>query len=251
MPGQARPPIGEEHIIPRSFGGRLILQKASCLSCAKVTNRFETKCLNGMVETARYHLGINSLGRKNRSKAPVRFQTDEGREETVAVPLTEHPSALILPLMKPPGAIMGLDVRHSEPVTIRVSITPITPDFHERAKAFGDRQINLTRGIDAASCYRLIAKISHAHLCAELGVDGFVPTVLHVVQTREMLFADHFIGCMPSFDELSTGQLHDICLAPSLLHQDWEFLVVRVRLFAHLAGTPTYLSVAGRRPIPR
>ncbi len=247
MPGKENRPVGEEHIIPRSFGGNLILKEASCLKCATITSRFETKCLNGMVATARYHMGIDSRGRKNRSKAPVQFITDDGKQRTVAVPLEDHPAVLILPVMPMPGAALGLDFRHSQPVAISVAIIPVISDFTRRAAAFGDRTINLTRGLDALSSYRLIAKISHAFLCAEIGIDGFIPQVQHIVKTHTALFADHFIGSINGSSAAQGNTLHEISLAPSIFQDEWELLVVQLRLFAHLPGTPTYLSVAGRR----
>ena len=249
-PDKGNPPHGEEHIIPRSFGGNLVIAKASCAQCERRINKFETSCLNGMVGAARYHMGIDSLGRKRRNFAPVLFKVGE-RLTSVSVALKEHPAALVLPVMGPAGIMLGLPLTAlPSPAQISVCIAPVTPDFHRRVQAFRHADnIHLNKPLDAVSCYRLIAKIAHAYLCAIIGLNNFVPTLLHVVNLKGALFANYWIGSFinPSLGPYSS--LHEIALEPSIFHGEWEFLVVRVRLFAHLGGLPTYYAVAGRRLI--
>ena len=58
--------LTKEHIIPESFGGNLILPKASCYRCMKPINKFETACFDGMIYYSRYHLGITGKSKFKR-----------------------------------------------------------------------------------------------------------------------------------------------------------------------------------------
>ncbi len=80
------------------------------------------------------------------------------------------------------------------------------------------------------------------------GIDGFVQTVLHIITTQPVLFADHWIGSFP-LAEPPVNLLHDVRMSDPLpVGTDRELLVVKIRLFAYLEGTPSYFVVAGHRP---
>jgi 5-methylcytosine-specific restriction endonuclease McrA len=42
--------LGDEHIIPTSFGGNLILPRASCRNCERITTKIKDHCLKGPLE---------------------------------------------------------------------------------------------------------------------------------------------------------------------------------------------------------
>jgi hypothetical protein len=50
--------LGDEHIIPLSFGGGRLLPRASCGAHELITTKIEDHCFKGMMDTARYHMGL-------------------------------------------------------------------------------------------------------------------------------------------------------------------------------------------------
>jgi hypothetical protein len=67
--GVAAETLGEEHIIPLSFGANRIIPLASCRSCERMTSAIEDHCVKGMISAARPRLGI----RGRQSRKPSRW----------------------------------------------------------------------------------------------------------------------------------------------------------------------------------
>lgn len=235
--------LEQEHIIPLAFGGALLLPQASCRNCATITSRIETACFRGMLSTARDHMRI--VGRqkvKKRDRLPVQIT---GSNRTHSVPVSQHPSALIqLHLPMPRLALL----MPPEPVTDlagRVVIVPMTPDIGVRASRISN-DVTLTPGLLASDVYRLIAKIGHAFATAELGHGTFQPLLLGTIFCPHPLYADSYVGT-EWFSEPKMSTLHAVSFGSPVLFRNQELIVVRIRLFAHIAGTVTYLAIAGSR----
>jgi hypothetical protein len=90
----------------------------------------------------------------------------------------------------------------------------------------------------------MLAKISHSYAAARLGLNGFTPLLLdHILRTEG--YPWHFVGGRDG-DVPTSNALHEIG------HEEYEakgrrYLLVRVRLFAHL-GAPDYFVVTGELP---
>jgi hypothetical protein len=115
--------LGDEHIIPLSFGGGRILPRASCRLHEKITTQFEDHCFKGMMETARYHMGLRGRNKfKNRNQ--LRALLNDGSYSD-PLPLADHPSALIMPVMPPPTVYAGIHETEDMPLAVRICITPM------------------------------------------------------------------------------------------------------------------------------
>jgi hypothetical protein len=245
-PPSTTPPghLGEEHIIPLSFGGRRVLPFASCRHHERITTQFEDHCFKGMMETARDHLGLRGRQKiKKRDKLRVLLK-DGSRSEPL--PLKDHPSALIIPRMPVPTVYYKKHETEDLPPAVQITITPMGNDILERAKRLG-REVNLTRGLSAFQFYRLIAKIAHSFAVAELGFT-FAPYLINLIEANPPIFASHLVG--GGFVDIPTAAntLHEIEFAPSIEGPVGdELLLVRVRLFANLPGTPNHYAVVGSR----
>jgi hypothetical protein len=235
--------LGDEHIIPLSFAGRRILPAASCRHHERVTTQFEDHCFKGMMETARDHMGLRGRQKiKGRNKLRVLFN-DGTRSEPI--PLHEHPSALIIPVMPVPTVYFKSHETEDLPPAVRISITAMGQDIMERARKIG-KEINLTRGLSALQFYRLIAKIAHSFAIAELGFT-FEPYLINLIETKPPMFASHLVGGGLVDDPPPGTHLHEIDFAPSLEGPVGdELIMVRVRLFANLGG-PNHYAVVGSR----
>ena len=118
--------LGDEHIIPTSFGGNLILPRASCRVCERITSKIEDHCLKGLLSTARPHLGIRGRQKKSGlTRGPVYIER-AGRIETTSAKVAQHPGLLLMPLMPFPTAMLGVapPERGDSPVTMRIAMRP-------------------------------------------------------------------------------------------------------------------------------
>jgi hypothetical protein len=242
--GSAAQRLGDEHIIPLSFGGNLILPRASCRACERLTTAIEDHCVKGMISTARPHLGI--AGRQKRrnplSRGPVYIDT-HARRETRSAPIGEHPGAIIMPIAPYPAALAGAALPdRDEPVSVRIAIKPMSADLAARASKFTPGRVSLTKGLSALMFYKFVAKIAHAYTAAELGVESYTPFLINLIRGEEPMHASHFIGSGtgPPFDPPSVGILHELNFIPQLN----DLIVVRLRFFAEL-DMPTHYAVVG------
>jgi len=244
--------LGDEHIIPTSFGGNLILPRASCRVCERITSKIEDHCLKGLLSTARPHLGIRGRQKKSGlTRGPV-YVERAGRVETTSAHVTQHPGMLLMPLMPFPTAMLGQAPpdKGDGPVAVRIAMRPMTSDVAERAAPFtsGGGKVTLTKGLSAIECYRFIAKIAHAFACATLGVDSFRPYLLNLIRGQQPMFADYFVGSAMANDPPGK-HLHELSFVPPIRLPFSELLVARVRLFSNL-DMPTHFAVVGERALP-
>ena len=244
--------LGDEHVIPTSFGGNLIFPRASCPRCEKITSKIEDHCLKGLLSTARPHLGIRGRQKKSGlTRGPV-YVERAGRIETTSAHISQHPGMLLMPLMPYPSAMLGQEPppQGDKPVTVRLAMRPMTSDVAERAAPFmrGGGKVTLTKGVAAVECYRFIAKVAHAFASATLGADSFEPYLLNLIRGQQPMFADHFVGSA-MVNEPAGKHLHELSFAPSIRLPFSEMIVVRVRLFSNL-DMPTHYAVVGERALP-
>jgi hypothetical protein len=246
-------PVGEthcghleiEHIIPLAMQGSRELPASSCRKCAETINKFETRYFRGTMETARDHMGLKGRQKhKRRDRLPIRFM-DGG---TMSIPIDQHPSVLIMPQLLRPGFRAGFRPSDDLEIGVTPHLSPMTSDLHQRAYRIG-KPINLTRGIDALDCYRQIAKIAHAFAVAELGLGGIASLLLNLIYGRPPMLAAYLIGSS-STHEPPSDQLHEIGFGDPFYLDGHEMVVVRIRLFAFLSGSPTHFALVGVRPPP-
>ena len=66
--GASEGKLSDEHVTPFGLNGRLVLLKASCEKCARITSSVERRILRGMLFAARAELGTRSRGSSRRAK---------------------------------------------------------------------------------------------------------------------------------------------------------------------------------------
>jgi hypothetical protein len=241
--------LTDEHIIPVALGGTLILPKASCLDCARITSQLETHCVKGMFYAAKGQFRLK--GRKSR-KAPDFLGVGIERAaltEMHKLHISRHPSAIITFDFGESGASYGI-APADDFGGGKVCITPIVPDFWQRVSAIGE-DIKLTLSpINSQYFARMLAKIAHAFAVAERGVDAFPHNLRNAILGQAPMYLRYFIGTVDSKSEPPSDQRHEISLAIRANWVDTELLTVRLRLFSQ-KETPIYYIVVTRPPASR
>ena len=122
--------LTDEHIIPMSFGGNLVLPKASCFRCQKTINKFETVMFEAMLKTSRHHMRLSGRHKiKERDRLSISIATDKLRT-TISVNVEDHPGVLLQPqLFEPPGIISGRKPTDTPVAVFRVAVTGMHKDI--------------------------------------------------------------------------------------------------------------------------
>jgi hypothetical protein len=231
--------LSDEHIIPYSLDGHLVIDDASCSKCAKFTCRAESKCLNGWMKAARVRLKASSR-RKIPTALPLRFRTKSTeREEMIAT--RDHPSTLVIVAPPPPSMLWDMYPSHSHSVS-RIWAQGDGQSLQRIASRTSLYEQIEIGGFDELSYARMMAKIAHSYATAILVVDGFVPLLLDLILERTDEFSA-FVGGDP-MQKPKPLLKHQMQLNRPILGET-QLAVVAIQLFAKF-GAPVFQVVVGK-----
>jgi hypothetical protein len=102
--------LGEEHIIPETLGGGLILEKATCPCGSQRTHGFEGKVADQIYRQLKKQMKIRGKRRKRRPeelmlKVHEKFADPFDSAPIRYVEIDDHPSMLTIPRIKPLAAL--------------------------------------------------------------------------------------------------------------------------------------------------
>jgi hypothetical protein len=246
-----KPPLTREHVLPRGLGGSiapegkheaLVLQRASCESCRRMTQQIEDECLRGRFWPIRSHL---KLDRKDRRPSHVRIQlefTDGTIEARRVKPETAHAAILMTHFDK----AEVLDFRQRSQMPRIKTIFP--PEFSIPASKHGAAKVGVQAKADNPRFAQMLAKIGLGLAVAEYGVDGFHPLVRDFIRFLPNDYR-HWVGGRSPNEDLPGNALH--CFRSSIVRTQFggAFIIVDIRLFASY-GAPTNYVVVGKPLVP-
>jgi hypothetical protein len=245
-------PLTKEHIIPESLGGALILENASCDECAGETHAFEGHAAN-LLRPVRRQLRVGGKrgGKKGReSREAERFVLKLDNHK-VKVPVDEFP-ALLMSLVFPTPGILVNEQPEDKLLSGGIYSVELMPEFGERlnkiktkyrANAIGIVGIE-TKGREKADDFgRMLSKIAHSYVVAELGSGNFEPFLVPAIRGMKPYYFPYYIGSAigkePPFTDLHRIEIDESGLGMG------KFILVKLRLFAD-RDTPTHYIVVGR-----
>lgn len=237
-------PRGDEHIIPLSLGGKAKIPLATCKSCERITSKFEHHCAEKMLRPAITHLGIRGRAKVKRTNLPVRVG-ESPDSQRLKIPLSDHPGMLWMFIFSVPTILLGIN--SAEPPVGRLFMRPLHADIARRLDSIRLRhsKFNLiNKPFDAPQFARLLAKIAHCYLVAELGLDGFKPLLPRIIlNDKEDDHLLNYVGTHP-IRAATCKELHSISYSLEKSTNDEQYYVVHIRLFAQ-QDTPTHYVVTG------
>ncbi len=240
-----------EHIIPKSIGGRLVFEGASCQKCADQTHAFEGHAL-GVYRSIRRQLGFPQSLKKNkrlRAKTELFDLYVDGKK--IKVPADDMPPTVLGISFPMPGIITGGTPEDAFLATSLSSIAP-GPHFDEKLRLikqkYHARQIcigNIDYGnrLYQQDFGRMLAKIGHSYAVAELGESTFEPYLNNIIRGIAPYYLPYYIGGVLQNADVATD-LHEISIFDDIFTKDRRLVIVRIRLFAAF-NTPAYFVVPG------
>ncbi len=237
----ATPPkitLSDEHIIPYSLGGKLVLKESSCGECARITSKFEGEITRYEAKAFRAIFNIQSR-KKFSGKFPI-AESDGQSLKFSTTDLNSHHCTISLPCFPPPGSLRGLPRGSVENASWSPWHFPPVKFAQERFEKIGRKTVTL--GLPLAASRRLAAKIGFSYAVALLG-KSFHPIIVDYILGNSDENEGMWLVGGEINSPLPTNNLHEISLEKHDIAQT-RFLVARVRLFSNLGG-PIYRAVIG------
>lgn len=237
------PELSDEHIIPYGLNGNLVLPKASCKECAKITSSAELRVLRGFLNNGRRALGIESRHKK-RSKpkaAPVKLITENGYIDGES-PFDSGIHTIHLPIFATPLTLGGqskddnldsIDIRGFDTIQFGHNIPTI--------KGQTPHGIQIKTRVHIWAFIQVLAKIAYSY---HIAIKGVFPReecpVLPIVLGNSRT-AKPWIGCLEDQPLSKPGStaLHLMDLNELTNNSGAACTVVRIKLLSTSSG-PTY-----------
>lgn len=233
--------LTDEHILALSLGGREILPKASCRSCAEVTGDIEQHLAGHILKPARTKYRMKSR-RKHPLLLPITYTDATGNERTQNVAIEDHPGSFVLIKMKPPAILDGRTP--SRMIQGRPWIH--VPDVAAHNRLVEDKQSLGLPAFKLETFNRVLAKTAYAYAVA-LGLDKFQPLVIGLILDGSEI-SEYVVG--GEIEDLPAEEmLHKLQITTPLWHEGRCYVAVDIRLFAQFGG-PRYRVVVGEQNGP-
>jgi len=234
--------LTDEHIIPFSLGGQMILPESSCGNCANIIKKFEQECARKMFGSLRIRQGLPTRRKKERPTHLPLYRTGEDGELTPAldVPVDDYPSHLMLMKFSTPGIIKGLPDDGHHTVTGEAWYSTHKHDVEEK---YGPG-LRYKMSFNPLIFSQLLAKIAHSFAVASLqGERGnFTPLLPDFILGKHSRQGYLIGGSTDALEPDETRNLHQL---EGRAVCDGKYLAISIHLFAPL-GAPVYYAIAGK-----
>jgi len=246
--------LTDEHIIPFSLGGNVEILRASCKACAAITSGLELHLGRKVLWDHRVHAKIPTRRSKERPDTlPTRVSVGFGEEQTLHLPIQDHPYFLPMPIWGLPGILTGSQPSAQFPQEMAHLFHHIPPNIRETLKLTDGETAPIMVPeikIDSHKFARAMAKIAYCQAVIFYGLRGFRRLAITDLILGKHPLVPHFVGCETKEPPPPTpGKgLHMVDLRSVFIGR-MTLIVGSVRLFAHSGtaehGTPLYRVVVG------
>jgi hypothetical protein len=239
--------LSDEHTIPYGLGGTIILPKASCKPCSKITGAIEQRVMRGPMRQVRVFRDLQS--RTKHKDAPktktLAVTLADGSKTTAEMGFTEGPVMCAFPVFALPGFVEPAGYENG----IRISRIDIFAFGENPAKFASDKgfsSITITENHKYVDFARMLAKIAYSTAVGQamdqgvklLDGDPFVlPAILG--QADDI---GRWVGTFLKPFERHEGRLHRVEFG---MMGDTDTLISEVQVFAD-SGTPLYGVILGK-----
>jgi hypothetical protein len=240
--GRADIPLSDEHVVPFGLSGAIILPKASCLSCARITGPLvEGAALRG----ALFHLRNKyKLPTRRPKERPDRFKlkiySNDKSFRYAYLPTSELPFASwALPDFGWPSFLTNRPPDEGARLRCSFSVADVQ---NLSIYSHDGNPVGFQVALNVDLFARMIVKIAYSYLAGEVGVDNASADLRSVVLGNRTIYRD-IVGTVEPC-EPPRQYLYEIEPITYITPLGIELACVKIRLFSYL-GTPTYIVVAG------
>jgi hypothetical protein len=239
----SRERLTNEHIIPLSLNGTMILPESSCRVCAGITSKFELTVARQMYGVLRNKRGYNTRRKKERLTSLSLSYSSSGVIKSIDLDLVDYPYTYLIPFLPPPGMLTGASLSDFNP-ELKLELMGNPNEIARIASVIGGENIHVFMRSSFAwgDFCRLLAKIAHGYLIAAYGQEGYVSFLPDLILGHSSHLGHYIIG----------GDGDEVRYMPGA-HLGWGTLIVDdacyLAVYIHLLGgvtMPTYQVVAAK-----
>lgn len=235
-------PDSDEHIIPQSLGGRLVIENASCKDCRRVTSEFERIVAREMYWPLRLTLGIKG-SKKHKTERPTHWMgvlEDGDSIQDAPIEVGRFPAIYTVMEFAPPGLLIGLPMHSGNP-EMKLRLKASDTEIRALCDDLGVGNLKVEHTLQWAPFARMIAKICHAYAVSVVGLEGMRFYLPELILGTSGHLSHHVGGLSDPTHELKPP--HDLGLAIQTFNGA-PHIVGRTTLFG-ANRFPTYEAVVG------
>lgn len=178
--------LTKEHVVPLGIAGHsMILERASCRACAKITGGIEGAVLEGSLGILREKFSSPTRHKSRRtgiSRRTLAIRDEHGQwvgTGTLDVPVAQLPAICMFPQLNAPRIFAAPDAADGWTGTFWLwqEHVPVPAPIASSTSGAG---IHIGK-VNPQLFARFLAKIAHGYAVAYLGVDGFTPFLPEVI----------------------------------------------------------------------
>ena len=241
--------LSDEHVIPFELNGTIVLEQASCATCAAETSRIERKLLRGHWWPLRRQLGLRSRRPKDQRDTFVATTEVDGELESIDIPAAKWPVLTVFDFDVPGYLVNRFDA--GAPISPRPflkQLAPLPVISSKRKGVFraGRQKVTLPVNIEVVDFIRLIAKVALGYAVFIRGLEAFEQFYVREIVLGKTDGATTYVGRAMSLllpERLAGEGPHG--LLDTIHGRD---VSVYVQLFRDLPGDPLFIYevVVGR-----
>lgn len=241
--------LTDEHTIPFSLNGYIVLKAASCKKCSQITSAFETHVTRDAMKQVRTMMDLKTRRKKDRPKElPVAVERG-GRRVTEMIPVEDYVGIMPYVERGMPGYFAHRPHPLGHPadyVAVGAKSVMRREDEHlELARKLGTEYLGVDFRFEPKEFGRMIAKIAYCTAVSCIGLNQWeeVFVLPAILGQRDDIW--HWVGSegtiSPDLIERPKHGSHHL----AKFWVEHGIILVSVQLFGN-AGTPEYLVVVGR-----
>lgn len=236
--------LTDEHIIPLSLQGQLVIDDACCASCQTQIGRYETQVIKTLeLFRVRYKLWRYKQNKAKRSYS-FGIKRPDGSSGRIRIPIEEMPATAWLYRFGQANILKG---RPPFDPTFDWLPVPLSDgrDLKLAMEKYNwDGRLNIRTVPEQYA--RMLAKIGYGYAVAELGLEGFEPLCLDIVLNKPAICSYLVGGSWTLKDKPETSGDHFIAIGQASSAIANPLVVVFIRLFQQMQGAPHHHVVVGR-----
>jgi hypothetical protein len=246
--------LTDEHVAPEGLKGDVILYKASCYTCAKLTGYSELRVLRGPLGAVReaHHLYGKRRANERPEELPLEVLRKDWTPERIMVPVTDYPFVFRMPRFPAPHFLRAAQPDDADYFRKDDYRQFDTEDGIKRARAILAQDVGRERLLLDMSVYELskvLAKIAYGFAIVQLGPYSIKPYVTELIiapkdEAPSFLYyvGGAFLG-NDRIEKLTTKEIGKTVVRTELV-DDKTIVIVRVQLLGYL-NAPVYDVVVG------
>ena len=241
--------LSDEHVIPLALGGDLILPKASCRQCTKITGAIEGAVLHDMLGAMRNKFDLPCRNMKKRPNAlPIQL-IGSGEAKQISIPVQEYPPLIVLPNYSLPGIMRGVSGELTPKIYWYYVEKVGQKEREEFITKYGKR-VRIKYPLDNLSFARFLAKVAHSFCVAALGFPVFQSILNDFILGEDMdqlRSPFYYVGGNADNGVRPAEETFHAISSEAQTIGATEYILVKIIFFAH-AGGPTYHIIVGTQP---